>query len=395
MTPRPSRSSQGVAPPTLREAPGRDHPVKGLSKARRAHAPAGWRPTRPRDTRLSRSAPKACSLRALWCVREFDPDRRVIAGLLPAAHLAVHAGALRRGATAGSGADGRCAGPHRARRHSENSPRTCRSARPDAASARRRSSLARGAGERVAHLGPEQRVIHPPFRLVDVEFGRNHVVIAGQHDRRSARQKLGGMRDQPLEPAQLVCRISGPAQDCRWAGRGSRSTCRRSPLRCSGCGDRPGRRASRAGFRSVACRARGWRRRSSFSGRARSPRSRRRESRFAGIFPGLQFLQADDVGRRLLKPAQQNGQATVDAIDVEGCDPHGSRLYSGLGRAAQALVDRTPAPLKQRQAALAIAFRKTFGNARKAMSQKAPHAERATRRGQGHAFVGRRQAVAR
>ena len=37
----------------------------------------------------------------------------------------------------------------------------------------------------------------------------------------------------------------------------------------------------------------------------------------------FEFLQADDVGRRFFKPAEKNGQSAIDAIDVEGRDPHG------------------------------------------------------------------------
>ena len=36
----------------------------------------------------------------------------------------------------------------------------------------------------------------------------------------------------------------------------------------------------------------------------------------------LEFLQADDVGLGLGEPAQQHGKAAVDAVDVEGRDPH-------------------------------------------------------------------------
>ena len=37
---------------------------------------------------------------------------------------------------------------------------------------------------------------------------------------------------------------------------------------------------------------------------------------------GLQLLQADDVRLGLRQPAQQHRQAAVDAVDVEGGDPH-------------------------------------------------------------------------
>ncbi len=45
----------------------------------------------------------------------------------------------------------------------------------------------------VAHFRPEQRVIDPALRRVDIEIGRHHVVVAGEHDRRAGRQQVFGM----------------------------------------------------------------------------------------------------------------------------------------------------------------------------------------------------------
>ena len=55
-----------------------------------------------------------------------------------------------------------------------------------------------------AHFRPEQRVIDPTLRRVHVELGRHHIVIAGQHDGRAAREQAARMFLQPFEPAQLV-----------------------------------------------------------------------------------------------------------------------------------------------------------------------------------------------
>jgi hypothetical protein len=33
------------------------------------------------------------------------------------------------------------------------------------------------------HLGPEQRVIDPSLRRINIEIGRHDIVIAGEHDR--------------------------------------------------------------------------------------------------------------------------------------------------------------------------------------------------------------------
>lgn len=47
--------------------------------------------------------------------------------------------------------------------------------------------------EGVPHFRPEQRVTLPALRLIDVEFGRRDIVIAGEHDRRVAGDEVGGM----------------------------------------------------------------------------------------------------------------------------------------------------------------------------------------------------------
>jgi hypothetical protein len=44
----------------------------------------------------------------------------------------------------------------------------------------------------------------------------------------------------------------------------------------------------------------------------------------------LQFLQADDVGRSLIEPAQKYGEPAVDPIDIEGRDLHGASIYAKL-----------------------------------------------------------------
>src|SRR5579872_721170 len=54
-----------------------------------------------------------------------------------------------------------------------------------------------------SHLDAKQSIVDPSLGLVDVEFGRHHVIVAGEHDRRAGREKLLAMRDQALEPAEL------------------------------------------------------------------------------------------------------------------------------------------------------------------------------------------------
>src|SRR6476620_6963387 len=60
---------------------------------------------------------------------------------------------------------------------------------------------------RRARLWKEERVLDPVFRLLRVELRRDHVVIARQHDRRFARDQLRSMQREPLEPLELVIEL--------------------------------------------------------------------------------------------------------------------------------------------------------------------------------------------
>jgi len=68
-------------------------------------------------------------------------------------------------------------------------------------------ALRKQAMERLLDLGPEQRIIDPALRLINVEFGGHHIEIAGEHDGHTCRKKLRGVPIQPIEPAQLVIEL--------------------------------------------------------------------------------------------------------------------------------------------------------------------------------------------
>ena len=72
-------------------------------------------------------------------------------------------------------------------------------------------------------LGPEQRVVDPALRLVDVELGRHDVVVAGQDDRRPCSSAASRRSASAARTRSACSRTSAPAPDCRSAGRGSRS----------------------------------------------------------------------------------------------------------------------------------------------------------------------------
>jgi hypothetical protein len=61
--------------------------------------------------------------------------------------------------------------------------------------------------ERLTDLGPEQRIIDPALRPINIEFGGHHIEIAGKHDGHTGREEFRGERGQPIEPAQLVIEL--------------------------------------------------------------------------------------------------------------------------------------------------------------------------------------------
>src|ERR1700732_4327894 len=61
-------------------------------------------------------------------------------------------------------------------------------------------ALREQAMERLPDLRPEQRIIDPALRLMNVEFGGHHIEIVGEHNGHPGREELPGMRGQPIEP---------------------------------------------------------------------------------------------------------------------------------------------------------------------------------------------------
>ena len=136
-----------------------------------------------------------------------------------------------------SAADGRGAARHRAASGSACNPRTCTSARRDAACGSRRPSPARAVRWNAARLSRlHQRVVVIGLGRIDVAVGRHDVVVAGQHHRHAGRVELGGMRGEPLDPGELVVEFRpGLRVAVRRVERGDRAR-RSPPPRCSGSG---------------------------------------------------------------------------------------------------------------------------------------------------------------
>src|SRR5215471_10972703 len=141
----------------------------------------------PRVRRWRSPRPNA----ALSSIRQLDPGRCMIARLLPTADLPVH---LRRSETV----------TNRRAKQQVIDPKT-RVPRPcipeivpegvDALTRMKRPhrispALRQQTVERVADLGPEQRIIDPALRLINIEFGGHHVEIADEHDGHTGREEL-------------------------------------------------------------------------------------------------------------------------------------------------------------------------------------------------------------
>src|SRR5271156_5403860 len=88
---------------------------------------------------------------------------------------------------------------------------------PESVDALVRMQLAQGVGpalsdqvgKGLSRFGAEERVVHPAFWLVNIDLGRDHVVVAGENDGRIGSEEILGMFRQALEPTEFVVEL-GP-----------------------------------------------------------------------------------------------------------------------------------------------------------------------------------------
>ena len=99
-------------------------------------------------------------------------------------------------------------------------PRTSRAARPDVASASRRSSLGQQTRKDLAAFGLDQRVVIQRSSRIDVLRCGHDVEITGQHHGGAARHDFGGMGNEALKSGQLVAGLV-IFRICRQVGRRS------------------------------------------------------------------------------------------------------------------------------------------------------------------------------
>src|SRR5262245_44353935 len=122
-------------------------------------------------------------------IGKLDPGRRMIARLLPAAHLTVHAGLdeparSRRAEQQMDYAQAGVAGPRVPEIIPEGVDALVRVKSAQCVGPALRDELMK----RGARLRAEQRIVEPALRFVDVEFGRHDVVVASEDDLRARGQ---------------------------------------------------------------------------------------------------------------------------------------------------------------------------------------------------------------
>jgi hypothetical protein len=132
----------------------------------------------------------------------------VVAGVVPAAHLAIDA---RGGQAIGERradeqmieAQPGVAAPGEAEIVPEGVDRLARVQVAD----RVGPALLEQAGVERADLRREQGIVLPPLGPVDVEVGGHDVVVARQHHGRAAGEEVGGVGEEAVEPGELVVEL--------------------------------------------------------------------------------------------------------------------------------------------------------------------------------------------
>src|SRR5271166_5049842 len=99
----------------------------------------------------------------------------------------------------------------------------------------------------------------------------------------------------------------------------------------------------------------------------------------------LQFLQAHDVGRGLVEPAQEYGEPAVDSIDIEGGELHGGSIYTSLISLSSPLSRPRVRPRGQGRSTGAKQWQLIVGVERRAIEVRYSDAE------QPHTLAGRQQ----
>jgi len=257
-------------------------------------------------------------------VADVHPGRSVVARLFPAAHVAVDARLLEPRAKPGIEEQMIDAQPGIAligiaKIVPERIDLCLRVQRSN----RIRPALPQQLRIRLTNLDPEERIVHPAPRLVHITLGGDDVVIAGEHHGGIARDQLGGVTRQSLEPAQLVvepgtwCRI--PVREIETADDGlidpGFEVAAVDILGISRKRAADFDRLTAAGEDGDAVPAL-----LAVTDDAVARRANRQLRKL--LLRRLELLQADDIRGALIQPAQEIGQARRDAVDVVGDDPH-------------------------------------------------------------------------
>src|SRR5271163_3375218 len=222
---------------------------------------------------------------------------------------------------------------------------------PESVDALVRMKLAQGVGpalsdqvgKGLSRFGTKERVFHPAFGLVNIDLGRDHVVVAGENGGRVGSEENLRVFRQALEPTELVVEL-GPrrgiavgqikaadddAVDTRLdvaavrvlgiAGQAATTLDRFAAAR-------EDRDAIPAFLAMPDWRVAGF-----------------ADRRFRKFFlRRLQFLEARDIRFEFGQPAQERRKPSADAVDVEGCDLHWTISPRTEWRRTQFCAKRSP-----------------------------------------------------
>jgi hypothetical protein len=177
--------------------------------------------------------------------------------------------------------------------------------------------------EGLPYFGTEQRIVGPAFRFVHVEISGHDIEIASQHGRGASCKELGRMSRKPIQPSKFIREFWAR----RWIAVGKVKAADKQAADC-------GFYIPTMGIVRIARERTAYLSKFCATGQdgdtvpalltvpygAVTRVTQRGFGKF--LLGSLKLLETDDFGPSVVEPFEQHGQATIDAIHVEGGDLH-------------------------------------------------------------------------